>query len=57
MIKLKMDGVLVVKDVATILSLEFVCSLADDFGDLVGAFPGRTELVGSWVFHVLVDLA
>ena len=47
MIEFEMDGVLAVGNVATILGLEFVCSLADDLGDLVRTFPGRTELVGS----------
>ena len=56
MIELKMDGIPAIADVATILNLEFVCSLADEFGDLVGAFPGRSELTGSWIFCVLVDL-
>ena len=57
MIKLKLDDILVVVDIATILSLAFVYSLADEFGDLVRAFPCRSELAGSWVFHVLVDSA
>ena len=52
-----MDGIPTVLDVATMLSLEFVCSLVEDFGDLVRAFPGRIELAGSWVFCVLVHSA
>ena len=42
-----MDGVPAIVDVSTILSLKFVCSLADEFRDLVGAILGRTKLVGS----------
>ena len=34
-----MGGVLAVVDVASISSLEFVGSLTDDLGDLVGSFP------------------
>lgn len=50
-----MDGVLTVVDVVTILSLEFVCSLADDLGDFVRAFLGWIEFAGSQVFGVLVE--
>ena len=50
-----MDGIPTVGNVATILGLEFVCSLPDDLGDFVRTFPGRTELASSWVFGVLVD--
>ena len=55
MVKVKMDGVPVVTDVAAILGLEFICSLAYDFGDLVGAFPCRPELAYSCNFCVLED--
>ena len=57
MVGLKMNGVPVVMDVATILRLEFVCSLADDLGDLVRAFPYRPELAYSYIFRVLKDSA
>ena len=34
MIEFKMDGIPAVENVATILGLEFVCSLPDDLDDL-----------------------
>ena len=42
-----MDGIPVVGNVATILGLEFVCSLPDELGDLVRTFPSKTEPTGS----------
>ena len=39
MIYLKMSGIPAVVDVASISSLEFVGSLTDDLGNLVGSFP------------------
>ena len=57
MIEFEMDGIPVVGNVATILGLEFVCSLPKDLGDLVRTFLGRTELAGSWVFGILEDSA
>ena len=50
-----MDGIPAVGNVATILGLEFVCSLPDVLGDLVRTFPGKTELIGSRVFGILED--
>ena len=55
MIEFEMDGILAIGNVATILGLEFVCYLPDDLGDFVRTFPGRTKLVNSWIFGVLVD--
>ncbi len=57
MIKLKMDGIPAIGDVTTFLGLEFVCSLPNNLGDLVRAFPGRTKLASSWVFGILEDSA
>ena len=57
MIEFEMDGILAVGNVATILGLEFVCSLPNDLKDLVRTFPGRTELAGTWVFGILEDLS
>ena len=54
-IEFKMDGIPTTGNVATILSLEFVCSLIEDLGNFVKTFPSRTELAGFWVFGVLVD--
>ncbi len=48
-----MDGVPAIVDVAAILGLEFVCSLAYEFGDMVGAFPCRPKLAFSYILHVL----
>ena len=42
-----MNGIPTVGNVATILGLEFVCSLTDDLGDFVRTFLGRMELAGS----------
>ena len=52
-----MDDIPAVGNVATILGLEFVCSLPDDLGDLVRTFPGRTELADSYVLGILEDSA
>ena len=52
-----MDGIPAVRNVATILGLEFVCSLPNNLGDLVGSLPGRTELANTWVFSILEDSA
>ena len=52
-----MDGIPAIGNVVTIFGLEFVCSLADDLGDLVRTFPGRTELADSWIFGILEDSA
>ena len=57
MIEFEMDGIPTVGNVATILGLEFVCSLPNNLGDLVGSFPGRTELAGTRVFSILEDSA
>ena len=56
-IEFEMDGIPAVGNVATILGLEFVCSLPNNLGDLVGSFPGRTELAGSWIFGILENSA
>ena len=50
-----MDGIPAVGNVATILGLEFVCSLTNNLGDLVGSLPGRTKLANTWVFSILED--
>ena len=50
MIEFEMDSIPAVRNVATILGLEFVCSLPNDLGNFVRTFPDRTELAGSWVF-------
>ena len=55
--KLKMGGVLTAVDVASVLSLEFVGSLTDDLGDLVGSFPVVAQLACSYFFGVLEDSA
>ena len=52
-----MDGIPAVGNVATILGLEFVCSLPNNLGDLVGSFPSRTEIAGTQVFSILEDSA
>ena len=52
-----MDGVLAIVDVMTILSLKLVGSLSNHLGDLVGAFPCRTEVSYYNILGVLVDLA
>ena len=52
-----MDGVPAAVDVATNLSLKLVCSLADNLGDLVGAFPCRSEVACSWILRVMEDSA
>ena len=52
-----MDGIPTVGNVVTILGLEFVCFLPNNLGDLVGFFPGRTKLAGTWVFSILEDSA
>ena len=57
MIEFEMDGILAVRNVATILGLEFVCFLPDNLRDLVGTLPSKTKLASSWVFSVLVDSA
>ena len=48
-----MSGVPAIVDVASILSLEFVGSLNDDLGDLVGSFPVGAELAFSCFFGIL----
>ena len=55
MIEFEMDDIPVVGNVATILGLEFVCSLPNNLGDLVGSFLSRTELASTWVFSILED--
>ena len=57
MIEFEMVGIPAVGNVATILGLEFVCSLPNNLRDLVGSFLGRTELAGTWVFSILEDSA
>ena len=57
MIEFKMDGIPAVGDVATILGLEFVCSLPNNLGDFVRSFPGRTEFAGTRIFSILEDSA
>ena len=52
-----MSGVLAVVDVASILSLEFVGSLTDDLGDLVGSFPIGAQLACSCFFGILENVA
>ena len=52
-----MDGIPAVGNVATILGLEFVCSLPNYLGDLVGSFPGWTKFANTWVFSILEDSA
>ena len=47
MIKFEMNSVPAIGDVTTILGLEFACFLPNNLGDLVGSFPGKTELAGS----------
>ena len=55
MIEFEVDSIPAVRNVATILGLEFVCSLPNNLGDLVGSFLGRTELTGTRVFSILED--
>ena len=57
MIEFKMDGIPAVGDVATILGLEFVCSLPNNLGDFVRSFPGRTKFAGTRIFSILEDSA
>ena len=57
MIQLKMCGVLAIVDVASILSLDFVGFLTNNFGDLVRSFPGWAELTRPYLFGVLEDSA
>ena len=57
MIEFEVDDIPTVGNVETILGLEFVCSLPNNLGDLVGSFPGRTELADTWVFSILEDSA
>ena len=52
-----MDGIPAVGNVPTILGLEFVCSLPNDLGDLVGSFPSWAKLANTWVFGILEDSA
>ena len=52
-----MDDIPAVGNVVTILGLEFVRSLLNNLGDLVGSLLGRTELAGTWVFSILEDSA
>ena len=52
-----MDGIPAVGNVATILGLEFVCSLPNNLGDLVGSFPSWTKLANAWVLCILEDSA
>ena len=51
-----MAGVPAVMDVASLLSLKLVSSLSNYLGDLVGAFPCRTELACCNVLGVLEEL-
>ena len=44
-------------DVAVFLALDFVYSLAYNFGDLVGTFPCRLEIASSCILCVLEDSA
>ena len=52
-----MDDIPAVGNVATILGLEFVCSLPNNLGDLVGSFPSWAEFADTWVFSILEDSA
>ena len=52
-----MGGIPAVGDVASVSSLEFIGSLPDDLGDLVGSFPVGAQLACSCFFGVLEDSA
>ena len=52
-----MNGVPIVVDIASILSLKLVGSLSNHLGDLVRAFPCRVELACYSVLGVLEDSA
>ena len=52
-----MGAIPAVVDVASISSLEFVGSMTDDLGDLVGPFPVGAQLASSCFFGVLEDSA
>ena len=52
-----MSGIPAVMDFAFISSLEFVGSLTDDLGDLVGSFPIGAQLACCCFFGILENLA
>ena len=52
-----MGGILAVVDIAYVPSLEFVGSVTNDLGDLLGSFPVGGQLTCSCFFGVLEESA